>query len=131
MPSFSFWENRSDLFSQNGNGQSSITHNKILSPNILILDRRFHPSYFAINDLPIPQPLPEVPTEAGEAIEEAKFHEIAEAEVGNGTEVARQFVVFRLARILKCSGAGQVFSRVERCRSCRSNQSLAISAIPV
>ena len=47
-----------------------------------------------------------MPAETGEAIEEAELEKIADAEVGNGEEVARQFVVFRLAGVLECAGEG-------------------------
>ena len=65
-----------------------------------------HLPYLPIHKEAIPQALVEVPTEAGESIEEAELEEVADAEVGDGAEVARQFVVFRLARVLECAGDG-------------------------
>ena len=47
-----------------------------------------------------------MPAEAGEAVEEAELEEVADAEVDDGAEVARQFVVFRLAGVLECAGEG-------------------------
>ena len=47
-----------------------------------------------------------MPAEAGEAVEEAELEEVADAEVGDGSEVARQFVVFRLAGVLECASDG-------------------------
>ncbi len=47
-----------------------------------------------------------MPAEAGEAVEEAEFEEVADAKIGEGAEVARQFVVFRLAGVLECAGNG-------------------------
>ena len=44
--------------------------------------------------------------EAGEAVEESELEEVADAEVGEGAEVARQFIVFHLAGILECAGDG-------------------------
>ena len=41
-----------------------------------------------------------------ESVEEAELEEVADAEVGEGAEVARQFVVFRLARVLGRTGKG-------------------------
>ena len=39
---------------------------------------------FAVDEPAVPEALPEVPAEAGEAVEEAEFEEVADAEVGNG-----------------------------------------------
>ena len=50
--------------------------------------------------------MPEMPAPASDAVEEAELEEVADAEVGEGAEVARQFVVFRLARVLECAGDG-------------------------
>ena len=61
----------------------------IPSPSICM----FHLSDFDVHDPTIPQALPEVPTEAGEAVEEAEFEEVADAEVDDSAEVGREFVV--------------------------------------
>ena len=60
--------------------------------------------YFVVPDLPvhnppIPQPLPEVPAETGEAVKKAELEKVADAEVGEGAKIARQFVILRLAWI--------------------------------
>ena len=41
----------------------------------------------------IPETLPEMPAETGEAAEEAKLEEIADTKIGDGAEIPRQFVV--------------------------------------
>ena len=64
----------------------------------------FHLADFAIHQPTIPQPLPEVPEETGETVKEAEFEEVADAEIGDGAEVARQFVVLRLAWISPDAG---------------------------
>lgn len=40
--------------------------------------------YLPIHETSIPQSLPKVPTESGNAVEEAEFEKIADAEVGEG-----------------------------------------------
>ena len=70
------WENRSGLFSQS-----------------------VQTGDFAVDEAAVPEALVEVPLETGEAVEEAEFEEVADAEVGEGKEVTRQFVVLRLTRI--------------------------------
>ena len=49
--------------------------------------RLLHLTYLAVDEPPIPETLPEVPAKAGEAVEEAEFEEVADAEVGKGAEV--------------------------------------------
>jgi len=39
------------------------------------------PPYFSIHDPPVPEALPEVPAETGEAVEEAELEEIADARI--------------------------------------------------
>ena len=56
------------------------------------------PPYFSIHDPPVPEALPEVPAETGETIEEAELEEVADAEICDSSEIARQFVVGRLLR---------------------------------
>ena len=46
-----------------------------------------HPSNLPIHEASIPEALVEVPAEAGEAIEEAKFEEVTDAEVGEGAKL--------------------------------------------
>ena len=65
-----------------------------------------HPPDLPIDKPAVPEALPEVPAKAGEAVEEAELEEVADAEVGDGAEVARQFVVFRLAGVLGRTGKG-------------------------
>lgn len=45
---------------------------------------------FAIDEPAVPEALPEVPAEAGEAVEEAELEEVAEAEIVDGAEIGRQ-----------------------------------------
>ena len=40
-----------------------------------------------------------MPAPAGDAVEEAELEKVADAEVGDGAEIGREFVVLRLARI--------------------------------
>ena len=68
------------------------------SSTIAISTDSLHPPYLPIHNPPIPQPLPEVPTLAGDAIEETEFEEVADAEVGDGAEIARQFEILCFAR---------------------------------
>ena len=44
---------------------------------------------FVVDKPAVPEALPEVPTEAGEAVEEAELEEVADAEIGDGAEVSR------------------------------------------
>ena len=46
-----------------------------------------------IDKAAVPEALVEVPTEAGEAVEEAEFEEVADAEVCDGMKVWREAVV--------------------------------------
>ena len=46
---------------------------------------------FAVDEEAIPQALIEVPLETWEAVEEAEFEEVADAEVGEGMKVVRKF----------------------------------------
>ena len=50
---------------------------------------RLHLPDFTINQPAVPEALPEVPAEAGEAVEEAELEEVADAEIGDGAEVSR------------------------------------------
>ena len=59
----------------------------------------FHFPDFNIHNPPIPQPLPKVPAETREAVEETAFEEVADAEVGEGAEVGRESVVCALVRV--------------------------------
>lgn len=54
---------------------------------------------FNVHNPPIPQPLPEVPAETGNAVKETELEEVADAEISDGTEIARQFVVFDLLTV--------------------------------
>ena len=47
---------------------------------MFILDIGFHPPNLPIHKPPIPKALPEVPAEARNTIEEAKFEEVADVE---------------------------------------------------
>ena len=60
----------------------------------------FQPADFDINQPPIPQPLPEVPAEAGKAVKKAEFEKVAEAEIEDSAEIRRKPVVQLL--ILVC-----------------------------
>ena len=51
-----------------------------------------------------------MPHPTGIAVKEAELEEVADAEVGDGAEVPRQFVVFRLAGVLECAGEGLVLA---------------------
>ena len=52
----------------------------------------------------VPQPLPEVPPPAGDAIQKPAFQEITDAEIHHRPHIPRQPVVLRLTRILKRAG---------------------------
>ena len=52
--------------------------------------RVLHLPDFGVNKPAIPQPLPEVPAETGEAVKETELEKVSDAEVGDGAEVARQ-----------------------------------------
>ena len=67
----------------------------------------------SIHNPPIPQPLPEVPAETGEAIKEAELEEVADAEIGDSAKIAREFVIFRLARIGPDTGPHALHRTVE------------------
>ena len=64
-------------------------------------NRRFQLADFAVDEAAVPEALPEMPAEAGGAVEEAELEEVADAEVGKRAEVGRKFVVLRLASILE------------------------------
>ena len=55
---------------------------------------------FAVDEPAVPEALPEVPAEAGYAVEEAELEEVADAEVCNRAEVRRKLVVGGLLRRL-------------------------------
>ena len=50
-------------------------------------------SNLPIHQPPIPQTLPEVPAEAGKAVEEAELEEVADAEVDKGSQTWQESVV--------------------------------------
>lgn len=52
---------------------------------------------FAVDEATVPQPLPEVPAEAGNTVEEAELEEIADAEVGKGAETGRGSEIFTIS----------------------------------
>ena len=49
-----------------------------------------------------------MPAPAREAVEDAEFEEVADAEIGEDSEVAQQFVVFRLTGALECARSAEL-----------------------
>jgi hypothetical protein len=54
-----------------------------------------------VDETTIPEALPKMPFQTSASIKESKFEEVPNAKVGNGTEIARQFIILGFARVLK------------------------------
>ena len=67
-----------------------------------------------------------MPAEAGEAIEETQLHEIAEAEVGEGAEVARQLVALAISHSLLLPHLRVAQEVVERKQHAEDEAGLAV-----
>ena len=52
-----------------------------------------------VDEEAVPEALVEVPTEAWEAVEEAEFEEVADAEVGEGADAGREVLVTDITKL--------------------------------